>query len=510
MEKNRKYFLIALAASLIQPVLFMAGAFVTERIFSSEVWWLPVLALPVLSGIILAAGVCLPDSYTRRFLPVLLPVCLLVAGIPFACFFSGTSMRGLGFAIIVMALAVVYVLFLLSFLLSGIALAYRRRRLARREGWPGPPAAPGGRLRSILQAVARLGLLLLVSCGVGALGAWLGYRDVIFPQKGEATVGHGIQTWQYSPFREENLLAVPERPPLLRITGNYPRLDGAIAMLPVYAAAAQALYQGLDAKSASEIVRCTNTPEAYRRLADGETDIFFGLGPSAGQREYAESRGLTLNMPPLGREAFVFFVHRENPVENLSLEQIRAIYTRKVTNWKQLAQIGAAEGGGPGTERGAGGDGVAGQNANAWPDAKILAFQRPEGSGSQTAMLSMVMHGEAMMPPLREERATGMGDIVLRTADYRNRLNAVGYSFRWYATVQFAHPDIKLLSVNGVYPSPENIRNGSYPLWGNFLAVTARPQGENGEKLLEWLRGPEGQELIDRTGYVGLYSQELP
>jgi phosphate transport system substrate-binding protein len=96
----------------------------------------------------------------------------------------------------------------------------------------------------------------------------------------------------------------------------------------------------------------------------------------------------------------------------------------------------------------------------------------------------------------------GMGDVVLGVAEYRNRQNALGYSFRWYATVLFTHPDIRLLAIDGVTPTPENIQSGAYPLTVPLLAVTARPLSPQSRNLIDWIVGPEGQNLLDRVGYV--------
>ena len=81
---------------------------------------------------------------------------------------------------------------------------------------------------------------------------------------------------------------------------------------------------------------------------------------------------------------------------------------------------------------------------------------------------------------------------------------ALGYSYKFYATVMYTNPDTKLLSVDGVSPTPEHIPDGSYPFTVEFYAVTrGQPQG-NVKALIDWLLSPEGQELIVRTGYAGI------
>ncbi|MDR1242961.1 MAG: substrate-binding domain-containing protein [Deltaproteobacteria bacterium] len=413
----------------------------------------PFIILSILPGWLWASKAPLPETLFARMMPLILPLLLPpLAYVPDAL--SGEPfIPGFFLSIILLLAGIPYVCFCLVFLIRS---ELRRRSTAKARG------------------AARLLGFILVCLGLAATLHAVATRDLV--RRGtEASVEHGVDTSHYRPFREGNRLARPASPASLRIEAEHPRLDGAIAALPVYAAFAQAVYAGLDAAEAEDIVACTNTVRAYARLADGKTDIFFGAAPSREQRGYAAAKGLKLNETPIGREAFVFFVHKDNPVRSLTREQVRAVYSGRVRNWKEFGG----------------------------PDEAILPFQRPEGSGSQTALLR-IMEGETLIRPLREEQATGMGDIIIRVATYQNRKNALGYTFRWYATALFSSPDIRLLAIDGVEPTPENIRNGAYPFIEHLLAVTAGPPGAESKSLLDWIIGPEGQSLLERVGYVPL------
>ena len=334
--------------------------------------------------------------------------------------------------------------------------------------------------------------LWLVACA----GRMVEDPDQVSQSQGARSLGHGVDIRRFMPFSKGNELARPDSSPSLRIASEHPRLDGAIALLPVYAAVAQAVYAGLDETQVREFVDCTNTVEAYKRLADGKADIFFGLAPSQEQREYAASKGLTLTETPIGKEAFVFFVHKDNPVRSLTQEQVRAVYSGRIAEWKELG----------GT------------------DEPILALQRPENSGSYTTMLH-IMKGETMPSPshanqIKSDRdlynhfglSRGMADILHDVGGNKDK-NAVGYSFRWYA--QHFRPsfvswfgggrfNIRLLAIDGVDPTPKNIQSGAYSFTVPLLAVTARPLSAQGKNLLDWILGPEGQALLKRVGYVPL------
>ena len=63
---------------------------------------------------------------------------------------------------------------------------------------------------------------------------------------------------------------------------------------------------------------------------------------------------------------------------------------------------------------------------------------------------------------------------------------------------------IKLLEVNGVAPTKENIRNDSYPISSEFYIVTAGSTNPNVEKLIDWVLSEQGQQLVEKVGYVPL------
>lgn len=131
-----------------------------------------------------------------------------------------------------------------------------------------------------------------------------------------------------------------------------------------------------------------------------------------------------------------------------------------------------------------------------------MPFQRPENSGSQTIMLATVMGDKPLPAPLREEYAAGMGGVINRVATYRNYSSAIGYSFRYFATGMNPNENIKLLAVNGIEPTVENIRNGTYPFTIDVYAVTAGSTNENTKKLIDWILSEQGQSFIEICGYV--------
>ncbi len=319
-------------------------------------------------------------------------------------------------------------------------------------------------------------LVTLVLMGIGIFQIEARKRVVLGADYKIESVKDEVDLDQYFPFGTNNKLYTFKQAPNLAINDNYPLLDGATAAYPIYAAAVQGIYKGLNVDNVEKYVQCNTTPTAYERLMNKEVDAIFVAEPSKKQLEMAKSKGVKLKLIPIGREAFVFFVNKKNKVNSLSVTEIQGIYTKEITNWKS----------------------VGGKNK------RIMPFQRPENSGSQTIMENKIMKGIQLAKPLREEYSQFMGEIVDRVADYRNYDEAIGYSFRYYASGMNKNENIKLLAINGIEPTAENIRNGKYPYTVDVYLVTREDvKNPKLDSLINWFLSKQGQEMVESVGYVG-------
>jgi len=419
----------------------------------------------------------IPRDYCRRFLPIVAAhayyvvvwaVFIGLSGYSLASGLWGTfDILTLPFVVLDLALYLKTAMDLLPCLLA-IHMLFSLAAVqwsARKQPGPKPPVKS---LAWPAAAVAAMAVLV---------GFQLFQHARIYPDFDNAaqTVAGEVDLFEYRPFAPDNMLAELEDPQL-EIAHDYPKMDGATAAYPVYAAVAQALYKGLDSQTVEGYVACSRTDDAYANLIAGRTDVFFGAQPSEQQLEAARQAGVELELTPLGHEAFVFIVNSGNPVDSLTVEQIQGIYQKRIVNWREL-----------------GGN-----------DEAIMAFQRPEGSGSQTIMLAKVMQGQPIAEPLRSETVGFMGGTVDEVAEYRNLGSAIGYSFRYFVTGMKASRDVKLLAIDGIEPSVANIADGSYPLAIDFYAVTAGTDNPNVQPLLEWLTSTQGQSFIAQCGYVPL------
>ena len=283
-----------------------------------------------------------------------------------------------------------------------------------------------------------------------------------------------ISVNEYLPFREDSKI-VKFDSKTLKLTENLPIIDGATAAFPVYSAFVNAVYPNTT-KLWDGVFEYNNTVGGYNELAEKNTDIFIGAAPSKEQIKYAEECGTTFEYTQIGWEAFVFFVHKDNPITSLTSEEIRKIYSGEITNWSEV-----------------GGN-----------DEEIVPFQRNEGSGSQSMMLRF-MGDVPLVEPDTEEVVGFMGGIVEKVASYENQTSSIGYSFRYYIEGIVCHPDIKMIAIDGVAPTAENIENTTYPIIAPVYAVTYENNpNPNVKRLIDWMISEEGQYIINESGYVGI------
>ncbi len=276
--------------------------------------------------------------------------------------------------------------------------------------------------------------------------------------------------------------------------GNFPTLDGSTVCVPL-AVEFFRQHNDSDIERAKKYTQFSTTHYAYENLIYGQSkgenydydfdtkisynykygavDLVLATEPSDEELEQAKQAGITLVKEPICYDAFVFITHKDNPVESLTVQQIRDIYSGKITNWKE----------------------VGGNNE------KIRAFQREANSGSQTAMENLVMGGSGMIDPITVTVIEGMGDLVDAVAEYENETASLGYTYRYYIDNLYKNDSIKTIAVEDIAPTDENIRSESYPFTTNYYGVYAAER-PTGKAFLEWILSEEGQACVEQAGYI--------
>ena len=290
----------------------------------------------------------------------------------------------------------------------------------------------------------------------------------------------------------------------IRKWGTYPSMDGSTVCVPMAMECARQ-WLGLSEEDLLGFVNFSTTPYALERLTRQQPnpmstilslneimddshpiDLYFGTGPNADERAAAKEAGAELVFVPFCYDAFIFMVNTENPVENLSSEQIRGMYSAaepdepypvnaRISNWSDV-----------------GGE-----------DLPIIAYQRPHGSGSQTAMEEFVMLNHPITIAEPNYITDGMAEAVQRIGNYDNARAAIGYSYLYYVEGLYKSGDIKVLSVDGVAPTAENLQSMKYPYTVSYYAGY-RADNDIAKRFVEWLTGSEGQKAVAQAGYIPL------
>lgn len=256
---------------------------------------------------------------------------------------------------------------------------------------------------------------------------------------------------------------------------NFPNLDGSTSLIPLEAGIRAAIFGKSFDEAQKDVVHSTTWGSFYN-LLEGKADMIFSTPISAEQQKMADEAGIKLEQVPVVKEAFVFVVNAKNPVDALSQQQIKDIYSGKITNWKQV-----------------GGS-----------DEPIIAYQRNTDSGSQNYMIDFMGETPLMEAPT-ELRPGSMGGLMDVIAPNDGSLGSIGYSVYAYAADMYGTGDnIKFVKVDGVAPTKETIISGEYPLSSYNYAIFRADEPEEGavRRLAEWMTSYDGQLAAAKAGYA--------
>lgn len=221
---------------------------------------------------------------------------------------------------------------------------------------------------------------------------------------------------------------------------------------------------------------CSGTHDAYMNLLEGKADVIIvSRDISRNEKASSEEMGVELETAPLAIDALVFIVNPKNPVQNLTADQIRKIYTGEITNWKEVGGV----------------------------DHEIHPYTRNTDSGSQEKMETLVMAGltmkiwpdmvgSVMMSPYHSLEADEWG---------------IAYTPYYYCTAMVRDLlKVNMLSIDGVVPSKESLRQNNYPFVSNIYAAVRKTQDHESMayKLYKFLFTRRGADMVDESGYIAI------
>jgi len=205
-------------------------------------------------------------------------------------------------------------------------------------------------------------------------------------------------------------------------------------------------------------------------LINGTTDIAASSRPiKTSETDKLKARFATTGFAiPIARDGLSIYLNEQNPVKELTLAQIRAIYTGAVTNWKQVGG----------------------------KDAPIILYSRENSSGTYTYFKDNVLMGKDYAP--RAQTLQGTAAVVNAVA---KDANGIGYGGAAYAK------GIKFAAVKkddkspAVLPSLETVRSGQYPISRYLYLYTRVKPAKEMKAFIDWATSPAGQEIVSKVGY---------
>jgi phosphate transport system substrate-binding protein len=214
-------------------------------------------------------------------------------------------------------------------------------------------------------------------------------------------------------------------------------------------------------------------------LINGTTDIANASRKIKDEeKQNAQKNGIEPYEIEIARDAIGVVIHSDNPVQQLTLQQISDIYSGKITNWQEV-----------------GGE-----------DRPIVLLSRESNSGTHVFFLEQVVRlGQKDNKTLFSQDTLLLPSSEGIIAEVRQNPNAIGYDGLGYIT-----PDVKTLAIasmdGGEYvkPSVETVNNGKYPIARPlFMYTPGEPQGDV-KTYLDWILGPDGQQIVGDLGFVPL------
>ncbi len=234
--------------------------------------------------------------------------------------------------------------------------------------------------------------------------------------------------------------------------------DGSTSMEKVIGALGEAFMK--DNEGTTFTYNPTGSGSGIEAVKAGRCDI--GLASRA-LKEEEKADGLVETT--LALDGIAMIVSPENPVGDLTLEQIADIYTGAITNWKDV-----------------GGN-----------DAEIVVIGREAGSGTRDGFESVTKTKDKCA--YRQE-LTSTGDVITTVS---SNPDAIGY-----ASLASVKDSVKAVAVGGVAPSEDTVRDGSYKLQRPFVLVTKKDGklSETAQKFFDFVTSNKANDIISKSGVV--------
>ena len=163
-------------------------------------------------------------------------------------------------------------------------------------------------------------------------------------------------------------------------------------------------------------------------------------------------------------DAITIIIHKDNPINDISLKNLRLIYSGKVTNWNEL-----------------GGD-----------DLEIVVISRDVSSGSFEVFNLAVLHNDLLK---ENSMRLASNNAVATTVNYTK--GAIGY-----IGLGYVNEELKVLTIDGILPSKKTAQNYEYPLTRKLYMYTTKTRSDATQDFIDFILSELGQRIVEQQGYI--------
>jgi phosphate transport system substrate-binding protein len=251
---------------------------------------------------------------------------------------------------------------------------------------------------------------------------------------------------------------------------------GSETMRPAVTVCAEAFMA--DNPEADIIVRGGGSGDGMAALLHGMIDIGMISRPlSPKEIGFATAKGIDLTQFELALDGVAIVVHRTNPLREIDVDQLRAIWSGDLSQWRELSG-GAGE---------------------------IHPLARAKGSGTEEVFAERVLKGQREGVVAKE---LPTNEVIV--AEVAAQPNAIGYT--GLGALRNASDRVYVLAIrtpsSSVLPSADTVRSGSYPLTRALLLINPGTPSGLAASFIAYCTGPAGQALVERAGYVEIAAGE--
>lgn len=188
----------------------------------------------------------------------------------------------------------------------------------------------------------------------------------------------------------------------------------------------------------------------------------------------ARNNGVVAYEIPVALDGLAIAVNRSNPIESLTVDQVRRIYVGQIANWKQLGG----------------------------PDEPVFVFGRDANSGTHAFFQRRVLRFQNWGPQVR---------FLASTSEEAKEVSRTKGGIAYGGVAYFKNnPNLKILPISAgknmpaVLPTEDNVRSKRYPIWRHLYFYTnGRPKGAVAQ-FVKWVLSDEGQRIAEEVGYYSL------